>query len=78
MEIPQLEDARFLRESIVDIDAAVVGISGARWTSIPLAEATSDRVVQIMRTNRFDILPIESPGGVEEYFRTKEWNVSVR
>jgi hypothetical protein len=69
-----IEDTRFLRESVVDIDAAVVGISSARWTSIPLAEATSDRAAQIMSANRFDTLPIESPGGVKEYFQTQVWN----
>ena len=68
------EDTRFLRESVVDIDAAVVGISSTRWTSIPLANATSDHAAQIMSTNRFDILPIESPAGVREYFQTLVWN----
>jgi hypothetical protein len=68
------DDLRFLRESVVDIDAAVVGISSTRWTSIPIAEATSDRAVQIMTSNRFDILPIDSSGGVREYFHTRLWN----
>jgi hypothetical protein len=68
------EDTYFLRESVVDINAAVVGISSIRWTSIPLADATSDNAVQIMNTNRFDILPIDSPGGVRECFQTREWN----
>lgn len=68
------EDTRFLRESVVDIDAAVVGMSSTRWTSIRLAEATSDRAAQIMREKRFDTLPIGSPAGVKEYFQTQMWN----
>jgi hypothetical protein len=68
------EDACFLRESVVDVDAAVVGISSTRWTSIPPGEATPERAAQIMRANRFDTLPIESPGDVREYFQTQVWN----
>ena len=33
------EELRFLRESIVEVDAAVVGISSTRWTAIPVSEA---------------------------------------
>ncbi len=68
------EDTHFLRESVVDINAAVVGISSTRWTSIPLAAATPDQAVQMMSANRFDTLPIESPTGVREYFQTQTWN----
>jgi len=68
------EETRFLRESVVDIDAAVVGINSTQWTSIPLTDAMTDHAARIMSTNRFDILPIESPGGVREYFQTLVWN----
>ncbi len=68
------EDTRFLRESVVDIDAAVVGRSCTRWTSIPFAEATSDQAAQIMREKCFDILPIVSQAGVRDYFQTQIWN----
>ena len=68
------EDAHFLRESVVDINAAVVGVRSTRWTSIPLGDATSDRAAQIMSANRFDTLPIENPEDVRDYFQTQVWN----
>src|SRR5690348_15531626 len=65
------DSARFVRETVVDIDAAVVGISSARWTSIPIAEASAEYAARVMSANRFDILPIEDADGVKEYFHTK-------
>ena len=38
------------------------------------AEATAERAAQIMQANRFDILPVEDPSGVKEYFHTLKWN----
>ncbi len=68
------EDTHFLRETVVDIDAAVVGVSSKRWTAIPETEAVLDRAAEIMEANRFDTLPIESAKGVREYFQTVTWN----
>lgn len=67
------EDMRFLREGVVDVDAAMVGISKDRWVCIK-AEATDARPAEIMRANRFDIVPIISGGGVREYYKTDTWN----
>ncbi len=67
------EDTHFLRESVVDINAAVVGVSSTRWTSIP-ANATSDQAAELMRDNRFDTLPIGNPEDVKEYFQTQVWS----
>lgn len=66
-------DARFLRETIVDVDAAVVGISSDRWTKVDSEHATPDTARAIMLANRFDVLPIEGPSSVREYFRTTVW-----
>ena len=68
------EDIHFLRETVVDIDAAVVGVSTMRWTFIPETEATTERATEIMKANRFDTLPIESEKGIKEYFQTDIWN----
>jgi len=68
------EELRFLRESIVEVDAAVVGISSVRWTAIPEAEATTENAAPIMKANRFDILPIVAGSAVKEYFCADEWN----
>jgi CBS domain-containing protein len=68
------DSAHFLRETVVDIDAAVVGISSSRWTTIPIAEATTDEAARIMSDYRFDILPVKAADGVKEYFHTKDWD----
>ena len=68
-----IHDARFLRETVVDVDAAVVGISSERWTKIDAAEATPERAQQVMQAHRFDVLPVVGPTSVREYFRTAVW-----
>ena len=68
------EELRFLRESIVEVDAAVVGISSTRWTAIPVSEATPEKAVPIMKANRFDVLPIVASATIKEYFCADEWN----
>jgi hypothetical protein len=68
------EDIHFLRETVVDIDAAVVGVSSVRWIAIQQTEATTERAAEIMKANRFDTLPIQSEKGVKEYFQTDTWN----
>jgi len=74
MTISPYEDAHFLREGVVDINAAVVGISKARWTCIAESEATEIQAIAIMRQHRFDILPIVNGADVKKYFRTHKWN----
>jgi hypothetical protein len=66
-------DDRFLRETIVDVDAAVVGISSDRWTKVDSEHATPDAARTVMVANRFDVLPIVGPSSVREYFRTTVW-----
>ena len=68
------EELRFLRESIVEVDAAVVGISSTRWTAIPESEANPGNAAPIMKANRFDVLPIVVGFAVKEYFCADEWN----
>ena len=74
MTISLYEDAHFLREGVVDINAAVVGISKARWTCITESEATKEQTKAIMRQQRFDVLPIVNGAEVKNYFRTHKWN----
>ena len=52
------DDTRFLRETVVDVDAAVVGVSKARWEAIAEREASVEEAARRMQANRFDILPI--------------------
>ncbi len=68
------ESGRFLREGVVEIDAAVVGISSNRWISLSKREADTNAATLIMKSNRFDVLPISDDDGVKEYFYTERWD----
>lgn len=74
MTISPYDDAHFLREGVVDINAAVVGVSKARWTFLEESDATSGRAEAIMRKQRFDVLPIANGVEVKKYFRTHTRN----
>jgi len=65
----------FTRETVVDVDAAVIGICRKSWKSIEDKEAEPEKAQEIMSKERFDILPIESDSGVKEYYRTNLWSV---
>lgn len=69
-----IEDFYFLRESVVDIDAAVVGIGRSRWTCLAAEDASEKAALELMEPNRFDILPIVEGGKVKEYYQTKQPN----
>ena len=69
-----MEDPRFLREIVVDVDAATVGISSARWMHLRSAEASAESARTIMARERFDVLPITEESKVKEYFCTSRWN----
>lgn len=57
--------ARFARGFVVDIDAAAVGISKERWRSA----TTPGEAHQIMRENRFDVVPVADGGELSAYFQ---------
>lgn len=70
-----LDFSNHRREIVVDVDAAVVGISRDRWEHLPESDASQERAREIMATHLFDVLPISSPDGrVREYFHTVHWN----
>jgi hypothetical protein len=54
------EDIYFLDAGQVKITAASVGISKKRWTAINENEITTNNYVDLMKSNRFDHLPIIS------------------
>ncbi len=74
MTISPYEDAHFLREGVVDVNAAVVGISQARWAYLNESDATQAQAEAIMREKRFDVLPISNGSDVKKYFSTQKWN----
>jgi hypothetical protein len=67
-------DIHFLRDNVVDVNAAVIGISRKRWEAIKEEEANETIAQATIQKRRYDILPIESVSGVREYFQTKNWN----
>lgn len=65
----------FLREAVVHVDAAAVGLGRAQWYCVKDSEASEARAAALMEERRFDVLPIEATDGeVREYFRTGRWN----
>lgn len=69
------EDIYFLDEGQVKITAASVGISRQRWTGINENEIENDNYIDLMKSKRFDHLPIiSSNGNILEYFKTKNPN----
>jgi len=62
----------FRRQNVVNVDAAVVGVSRARWISIR-QEATVQEARDAMAAHRFDVLPIDDGKRCREYFGTAAW-----
>jgi hypothetical protein len=70
-----IEDFFFIRKNVVDVDAAVIGISKIRWVALKHSEANIDRAKNVMRQNQFDLLPIVTRDEIVcEYFQTETWN----
>ena len=68
-----LEADHFQRTVVVEVDAAVVGISRHNWDEVQ--ETTSaDEAAAIMREKKYDVLPISGGGSVRSYFATSQWN----
>src|SRR5450755_2094343 len=65
----------FLREQVIHVDAAVVGISRERWCYAP-SGWTDEVALEAMRKEGFDILPVDDRDAkpVIEYFGTERWN----
>ncbi len=70
-----LEDLYYRRETVVDVDAAVVGVSRLRWQSLAPAETTDlAKAKSLMAEHQFDVLPVDQPGqDVRAYVRTTRW-----
>ena len=67
-------DPRFATGQLVRLPASIAGISKFGWTTLQTFEATEENARTKMAQQRFDVLPIENNGQVEEYFRTVQWN----
>lgn len=68
-------DHSFDREHIVDVDAAVVGVSRKKWEAFTPDEASDEGSVRaVMARKRFDLMPVvETDGEVRSYLKTAAW-----
>lgn len=70
-----LDHIYFYDEGQVKITAASVGISRVRWVAINETDIDSGKHIELMKSNRFDHLPIiGSNGTITEFFKTEEPN----
>ncbi|MCO4293068.1 hypothetical protein NF867_09350 [Solitalea sp. MAHUQ-68] len=58
---------------ILDLTAAQIGINKWDWFSINNENETE--ALELMKKNRFDVLPISQNGKILKYFSTREWNI---
>lgn len=68
-------DFHYRRDNVVDVDAAVVGVSRLRWESLtPDAAADLNRAQQIMAERQFDLMPVDADSGeIRAYVKTENW-----
>ncbi len=70
-----VEDFLYLRKNVVDVDAAVIGISKTRWIALTDSEACIEKAQEIMRQHHFDLVPIVTNDDiVSGYYQTETWN----
>jgi hypothetical protein len=68
-----LEDLSYRRQQIIDVDAAVVGVSRLRWTSVESGMPQED-VRRLMKDRSFDVVPVEDgDNDVSRYYQTVRW-----
>lgn len=70
-----LEDYSYRKKTVVDIDAAVIGVSRLRWRSVTAQEAADGEAARtIMAEHGFDVLPVDDANReVRAYIMTKRW-----
>lgn len=76
MKVAELDELFFLKENIVDVNAASIGTSIKRLDSINADEAKNDeKALELMKKKHYDVLPIKSPISlISKYFQTDRWN----
>ncbi len=68
------DEADFRIENVVNVTAAVIGVSKERWKALKQGEDNVAKAQEVMIRKRFDILPVVSDSGIKEYFQTDNWN----
>jgi hypothetical protein len=69
-----IDECLFFRGNIINLDAALISISRGNWQSIPEESASPKSAIEVMKEQRFDVLPIVSGERVTGYFQTSRWN----
>jgi hypothetical protein len=69
-----IDEIYFKDDGKVKITAASVGISKRRWVCATELDIKNENYIQIMESNRFDLIPIISNSDIKEYFITNEPN----
>lgn len=65
------EDKHFIHIPIIEINAAQIGMSKARWKAVKENQSEA-AAIQIMAEHEFDVLPIENVDGtITHYFQTR-------
>jgi hypothetical protein len=68
-----LEDLSYRRQQVIDVDAAVVGVSRLRWTSVE-PETDNEDVRGLMKDRSFDVVPVEDgEKDITRYYQTATW-----
>jgi len=64
----------FQYDPSIEVSASQIGIS--KWDWVSTKSVSHKDAIQIMKTERFDVLPIENEdGSINSYFSTQEWNI---
>jgi arsenate reductase-like glutaredoxin family protein len=57
----------------IDLTAAQIGIS--KWNWISINKENDSEALEVMKHNKFDVLPVvNSNGQIEKFYSTREWN----
>lgn len=57
----------------IDLTAAQIGIS--KWNWISINKENEAEALEVMKQNKFDVLPIvDSDGQIEKFYSTRHWN----
>ena len=65
----------FTKPNVVEVNAALVGISRGGWVSVPdQSDKSSNLALKLMKKYNFDIIPIDSnEETISNFYKTKNW-----
>lgn len=64
---------QFQYDPAIEVSVSQIGIS--KWNWISINSTDQNKAKKLMKSNRFDVLPIENEdGSITSYFSTQQWN----